>query len=255
MKLDNSIAAVVTGGASGLGAATTETLAGRGVKVTVFDRNEEAGQKLADQVQGQFINVDVADAESVRKGFDRARDRFGQERILVNCAGVAYGGKTVSKGQPHDLDEFKKIINVNLIGSFNCASQAAAGMVSASPLNNDGERGVIINTASIAAFDGQIGQIAYSASKAGVAGMILPMARDLARDGVRVMAIAPGLFQTPMMASLPEDIQSSLAAQVPFPARLGRPEEYAALVCHIAENIMLNGEIIRLDGAIRLAPK
>lgn len=255
MKLDNSVAAVVTGSASGLGAGTAEKLASTGVRVTIFDRDETAGMQHADTIGGQYFNVDVSDPENVREGLERARAGFGQERILVNCAGIAYGGKTVSKSGPHDPEDFAKVLSVNLAGSFNCASLSAAGMISLPPLNDDGERGLIINTASVAAFDGQVGQVAYAASKAGVAGMTLPMARDLARDGIRVLSIAPGLFETPMMSSLPDDVQSSLAAQVPFPSRLGLPDEYASLVCHISENTMLNGETIRLDGAIRMAPR
>ncbi len=256
MELSNKISAVVTGGASGLGEATARKLAAQGVKVTLFDMNADAGQAVAKEIGGLFCNVDVSNAESVSVGLAQARQIHGQERICVNCAGVGWPGKTVDRdGNYHDPDLFAKIIGINLIGTFNVASQSAAGMVGKDPITKDGERGVIINTASVAAFDGQIGQAAYAASKGGVAGMTLPMARDLSRDGVRVMTIAPGLFMTPMLAGLPQEVQDSLGAQVPFPSRLGDPSEYAALAQHIAENPMLNGETIRLDGAIRMAPK
>lgn len=247
---------VITGGASGLGEATARRLAAEGAVVGIFDMNEEKGNAVADELGGAFAKVDVSDPDSVAAGFRALREKLGQERVCVNCAGVGVAQKTVTKeGDPHDPAFYAKVIGINLIGTFNCASQSAAGMVAADPVNDDGERGVIVNTASVAAFDGQIGQIAYSSSKAGVAGMTLPMARDLARSGVRVMTIAPGLFLTPMLMGLPEEAQKSLGAQVPFPSRLGDPAEYANLAAHIVANPMLNGEVIRLDGAIRMAPK
>ncbi len=255
MQLDRSLSAIVTGGASGLGAATAMALADNGVKVTLFDLNEEAGRALANSLGGLFVSVDVSDPKSVTAGLVEARAGHGQERILVNCAGIALpAAKTVSRGAAHDHESFIKTINVNLIGSFNTATQSAAGMASAEPLST-GERGVIINTASIAAYDGQIGQVAYAASKGGIVGMTLPMARDLSGLGIRVMGIAPGIFKTPMLAELPQDIQDTLSAQVPFPSRLGEPSEFGCLAIHICENTMLNGEVIRIDGAIRMPPK
>ncbi|WP_340108644.1 SDR family NAD(P)-dependent oxidoreductase [Pikeienuella sp. HZG-20] len=249
-------AAVVTGGASGLGEATARMLAELGAKVAIFDMNEEAGKAVAAEIGGVFAKVNVAEADSVSEGLKAARAAHGQERILVNCAGVAPPQRTVNRdGSPHDAAEYAKVIGINLIGTFNCCAQAAAGMAAADPVNDDGERGVMITTASVAAFDGQIGQVAYASSKAGVVGMTLPMARDLSRSGIRVMTIAPGLFLTPMLKGLPEEAQRSLGAQVPFPARLGRPEEYANLARHMIENVMLNGDVVRLDGAIRMAPK
>lgn len=257
MILDKSIAAIITGGASGLGAATAKRLAEIGVKVTILDIDDKRGPEFASEINGLFVKTDVSDPQSVRDALSQARAAFGQERICINCAGTGTGAsKVVTRdGRAHDPDNFARILGINLIGTFNVASQSAAGMVAADPLDADGNRGVIINTASVAAFEGQVGQIAYSASKGGIAAMTLPMARDLARDGVRVMAIAPGLFETPMLSGLPEEVQQSLGAQVPFPQRLGNPVEYAALAQHIIENPMLNGEIIRLDGAIRMAPR
>lgn len=256
MKIDQNIAAVITGGASGLGESVARNLAASGAKVCLFDLNEERGEALAAELGGSFAKVDVSDVSSVVAGFAAARKAQGQEQVLVNCAGIGVAAKTVDRdGNPHDAGFFSKVVSINLIGSFHCASHAAAGMVAADPVSGDGERGVIINTASVAAYDGQIGQIAYSASKGGIVGMTLPMARDLARSGVRVMAIAPGLFKTPMLAGLPQEAQDSLGAQVPFPPRLGDPSEYASLARQIVENPMLNGEVIRLDGAIRMAPK
>lgn len=247
-------AAVVTGGASGLGEATARELAKAGAKVTIFDLNEERGQAVAKDIGGAFAKVDVADEASVNAGLDVGAKAHGQARVLVNCAGIAIGEKTVAKGVPHDLGRFTKLIQVNLIGTFNCIRLTAARMVALDPLV-DGERDVIVNTASVAAFEGQIGQVAYSASKGGVVGMTVPIARDLAGDGIRVCTIAPGLFLTPMMKGLPQNIQDALGASVPFPKRLGEPAEYAMLARHICENRMLNGETIRLDGAIRLAPR
>lgn len=246
--------AIVTGGASGLGAASAVALAGQGMKIALFDLNEEAGNKHAADLGGSFHSVDVSDPASVTAALDEVA-KIGAPRVLVNCAGIGPIGKTVSRGEPHDPAAFQKTIAVNLIGSFNCASQAAARMVAADPLTDDGERGVIINTASVAAYDGQIGQVAYSSSKGGIVGMTLPMARDLADKGIRVCSIAPGLFLTPLLSGLPQNVQDSLGTQVPFPSRLGDPAEYASLVCHIVDNPMMNGEVIRLDGAIRMAPR
>ena len=255
MNLNQDIAAIVTGGASGLGEATARALAAKGVRVAILDRDTARGTSVAEEIGGTFAEFDVADPASVTAALETARAAHGQERICVNCAGIAWAIKTVDReGKAHDPAAFAKTVTVNLVGTFNVASQSAAGMSAAEP-GADGERGLIVNTASVAAFDGQIGQIAYSASKGGVVGMTLPMARDLSRAGVRVNAIAPGLFLTPMLQSLPQEAQDSLGAQVPFPARLGDPAEYAALVCHMAENRMLNGEVIRLDGAIRMAPR
>jgi len=255
MHITENTTIVVSGGASGLGEAVARGLAAAGAKVGIFDLNEERGQAVASELGGAFAKVDVSDPASVAEGFKTLRAVQGQERVMVNCAGIGPASKTVSKGEPHDPGMYAKVIGVNLIGTFNCASQSAAGMVGADPVTEDGERGVIINTASVAAFDGQIGQLAYSASKGGVVGMTLPMARDLSRDGVRVMTIAPGLFKTPLLEGLPQEVQDSLGAQVPFPSRLGDPAEYAAMARHIVENSMLNGEVIRLDGAIRMAPR
>lgn len=256
MDINSGIAAVVTGGASGLGEATARMLAGLGAKVAIFDMNAEAGEAVARELGGVFQKVDVSDPTSVAAGLKAARAAHGQERVMVNCAGIAPAERTVNRdGSSHDPAKFAAVIGVNLIGTFNCASQAAAGMSAAEPIGEDGERGVIINTASVAAYDGQIGQLAYGSSKAGVVGMTLPMARDLSRSGIRVLTIAPGLFFTPMMMGLPEEAQKSLGAQVPFPSRLGRADEYAKLARHMIENTMLNGEVVRLDGAIRMAPK
>jgi NAD(P)-dependent dehydrogenase (short-subunit alcohol dehydrogenase family) len=247
--------AVVTGGASGLGAASAKALTAAGMKVALFDLNEEAGTAAASAQGGIFCKVDVSDPASVAAGLAKVKSDLGTPRVLVNCAGIGLAGKTTSRGEAHDFAMFDRTIRINLIGSFNCASQAATMMVGEDPMAPDGARGVIINTASVAAFDGQIGQVAYSASKGGIVGMTLPMARDLADKGVRVVSIAPGLFLTPMLEGLPEDVQKSLGQQVPFPSRLGKPAEYAKLVCHILDNPMLNGEVIRLDGAIRMAPR
>ncbi len=261
MQLGKEISAVVTGGASGLGEATARRLAGFGIKVTLFDLNEERGMAVASQLGGAFARVDVSDVESVAAGFEVARAAHGVERILINCAGIGVAMKTVSRDREtsavrmHDLGLFAKTIAINLVGSFNCIAHSAQAMVDLDPITDDGERGVIINTASVAAEDGQIGQAAYSASKGGVKGMTLPIARDLARDGVRVCAILPGLFKTPLFEGLPEEAVKALSASVPFPSRLGRPDEYAAMVQHICENEMLNAASIRLDGAIRMAPK
>ncbi|MEO1687350.1 MAG: SDR family NAD(P)-dependent oxidoreductase [Pseudomonadota bacterium] len=256
MDITEGMAAVVTGGASGLGEATARRLAASGAKVTLFDKNIERGQAVAEEIDGCFIEVDVTDLASVENGLDVARNIHGQERIAVNCAGVGWAARTVDReGKPHSADMFRTTIMINLVGSFHVAVMSAAGMAAADPLNDDGERGLIVNTASVAAYDGQIGQIAYAASKGGIVGMTLPMARDLASRGVRVMTVAPGLFLTPMLQGLPAEAQASLGRQVPFPSRLGDPKEYADLVAAIAGNSMLNGETIRLDGSIRMAPK
>ncbi len=261
MKLGSDISAVVTGGASGLGEASARQLAKMGVKVSIFDMNADRGQKVADDIGGIFAHVDVSDETSVADGLAKARAAFGQENILVNCAGIAVARKTVSRDREtgavrgHDLASFSTVLKVNLIGTFNMITQCAVGMLDADPITEDGERGVIVNTASVAATDGQIGQAAYSASKGGVLGMTLPIARDLSRDGIRVCTILPGLFRTPMVEGLPQEAMQKLGSSVPFPARLGEPSEYASLVQHICENGMLNGEAIRLDGAIRMAPK
>lgn len=247
--------AIVTGGASGLGAATATALANAGFRVALFDVNDAAGQAHAETLGGMFCHVDVADPASVAAGLDAVEQAMGAPRVLVNCAGIGPAAKTVSRGAAHDPAMFAKTVGINLIGSFNCASQAAARMVASDPLGLDGARGVIINTASVAAYDGQVGQVAYAASKGGIVGMTLPMARDLADKGIRVCTIAPGLFLTPLLEGLPQEVQTSLGAQVPFPSRLGQPAEYASLVCHIIDNPMLNGEVIRLDGAIRMAPR
>ena len=261
MKLDDTITAIVTGGASGLGEATARRLASHGVKVTIFDLNDDAGLAIASDIGGLFQNVDVTNTASVEAGFAAARKAHGPARILVNCAGIAPPMKTVSRHRETGavrmpaLALFAKIIAINLTGTFNCIAHAAADMVDCEPLNDDGERGLIVNTASVAAEDGQIGQVAYAASKGGVKSLTLPVARDLARDGVRVNTILPGLFHTPLFDALPPAAVESLSASVPFPSRLGQPKEYAALVEHIAENIMLNAATLRLDAAIRMAPK
>jgi NAD(P)-dependent dehydrogenase (short-subunit alcohol dehydrogenase family) len=261
MQLGPTISAVVTGAASGLGAATARALAAKGVKVAVLDLNEPLGQQVAAEIGGIYARCDVTSEPSVDAALAAARFAHGQERILVNCAGIAIGQRITRKAkdtgqiEPHDLATFAKVLQVNLVGTFLMISRCAVGMVANPPLGPDGERGVIISTASVAAEDGQIGQVAYAASKGGVAAMTLPIARDLARDGVRVCAILPGLFHTPMFDGLPEEARNSLAATVPFPSRLGKPSEYGALAVHICENIMLNGASLRLDGAIRLAPR
>jgi NAD(P)-dependent dehydrogenase (short-subunit alcohol dehydrogenase family) len=247
--------AVISGAASGLGEATARALSGRGMVPAIFDLNAEAGENVAQETGGRFFSVDVTDATSVSDALSQVAGEMGTIRVAVSCAGIAPAAKTVSRGEAHDPDLFSKTIAVNLIGTFNLASQAAARMVAAEPMDGDGTRGVIVNTASVAAYEGQVGQIAYAASKGGVAGLTLPMARDLADKGVRVAAIAPGLFLTPMLKGLPQEVQDSLGAQVPFPSRLGDPAEFASLVGHIIDNPMLNGSVLRLDGAIRLAPR
>jgi NAD(P)-dependent dehydrogenase (short-subunit alcohol dehydrogenase family) len=253
MDLQN-IAVIVTGGASGLGGATASRLAAQGAKVAIFDLNETAGRAHAAELGGMFAAVNVADEASVAAGIAAAEATHGIARVLVNCAGIAPAAKTIGKeGQPHDIGTFRKAIEVNLIGTFIMLSRFAARLATLAPVGE--ERGVIINTASVAAYEGQVGQTAYGASKAGVVGLTLPAARDLAPHGIRVVTIAPGIFWTPMLASLPQAAQDSLGKQVPFPSRLGRPEEYAELVSAIIANPMLNGETIRLDGAIRMGPR
>lgn len=250
MKIEDAVA-VVTGGASGLGLATTKRLLDAGAQVVVIDlRGEEAVQELGERAR--FVQADVTDEAAVGKALDTA-ESMGPLRVNVNCAGIGNAIKTLSKDGPFPLDAFKKVVGVNLIGTFNVLRLAAERIAKTEPLGE--ERGVIINTASVAAFEGQIGQAAYSASKGGVVGMTLPIARDLSRELIRVVTIAPGLFKTPLLGSLPEEAQASLGKQVPHPARLGDPDEYGALAVHIIENPMLNGEVIRLDGAIRMAPR
>jgi NAD(P)-dependent dehydrogenase (short-subunit alcohol dehydrogenase family) len=248
--------AIVTGGASGLGEACVRLFVAAGGRVLVADVNDDRGQKLAGELGAgvRFAHVDVTDEASVQAALDLAAKELGGVSICVQCAGIVHGEKLLGRNGPHALATFARVIGVNLIGTFNVMRLAAAAMEKNAP-GDDGERGVIINTASVAAFEGQIGQAAYAASKGGVASLTLPAARELAAKGIRVVAIAPGLFATPMMASLPEAVQTSLAAQTPFPPRLGRPEEFAALVEHAIENVMLNGCVLRLDGAIRMAPK
>jgi NAD(P)-dependent dehydrogenase (short-subunit alcohol dehydrogenase family) len=249
MELDG-IGALVAGGASGLGEATARELAARGARVTVADLNEERGAALADELGGAFAQTDVTDEAQVQAAVDSVEGL----RLAVSCAGIGWAERTVGKSGAASLQPFETVIRVNLIGTFNVLRLSAAAMSAGEP-DAEGERGAVVMTASVAAFDGQIGQTAYSASKGGVVGMTLPAARDLARQGIRVCTIAPGLFDTPLLAGLPEEARQALGAQVPFPPRLGRPDEYARLACHIAENTMLNGEVIRLDGAIRMAPK
>ena len=254
------IAAVVTGAASGLGEATARELAQRGAKVAVFDRDADRGEKIASEIGGVFCEVDVTSDEKVAAAFAKAREANGQERVLVNCAGVANAAKTVGRDKEtkaakrYPMQQFELAIQINLIGSFRCIANAAFGMVDLEPLA-DGERGVIINTASVAAEDGQIGQAAYSASKGGVLAMALPIARDLMNDGIRVNTILPGVFKTPMVAMMPPNVQDALGAQVPFPKRLGEAEEYARLACFMVENPYLNAAAVRLDGGIRMAPR
>ena len=253
MQIRNSIF-LVTGGASGLGAATARMAAENGAKVVIADMQQEAGEKLAQELGGRFVKCDVTSEADGKAAVAAALKDFVGLHVLVNCAGIGVAERTIGKDAPHDLARFTRVVSVNLIGTFNMIRLAAEAMAKAGP-NAAGERGVIVNTASVAAFDGQIGQAAYSASKGGVVGMTLPIARDLSRNGIRVCTIAPGLFETPMLAGLPKDAQESLGKQVPFPPRLGRPVEYAQLVRSIVENEMLNAETIRLDGAIRMAPR
>jgi NAD(P)-dependent dehydrogenase (short-subunit alcohol dehydrogenase family) len=260
MKLDSGISAVVTGGASGLGEATARALAADGVKIAIFDMNEEKGEAVAKELGGVFCNVNVTDEATVDAGFEKARAAVGQERILINCAGTGNAIKTASRNKEtgeikhFPLDAFNLIIQINLVGTFRCIAKSAAGMMTLDPLDG-GERGAIVNTASVAAEDGQIGQAAYSASKGGVVGMTLPIARDLSREGIRVNTILPGIFNTPLLAAAPEQVKQALGMQVPYPPRLGNPEEYAALAKLMVTNSYMNGEDVRLDGAIRMAPR
>lgn len=255
MKMQETIA-IVTGGASGLGEATVRNIVANGGMAAILDLSAENGNRLVEELGGNvmFVKTNVTDEESVQNALNEATKAFGNYNTVVNCAGIGLAQKTVSRGQAHDLDSFVKVINVNLIGTFNVIRLAAKQMTENKP-NVQGERGVIINTASVAAFDGQIGQVAYSASKGGIVGMTLPIARDLAKSGIRVVTIAPGLFETPLFNGLPEEAKTALGKQVPFPSRLGTPAEYAQLAQAIIENPMLNGETIRLDGAIRMQPK
>jgi len=260
MELNSNISAVITGGASGLGAATARKLASYGVKVALFDLNAEKGEALAKELGGVFCNVNVTDEASVDAGFAKSRAAIGQERILINCAGTGNAIKTASRDkntgniEHFPLDKFNLIIQINLVGTFRCIAKSAAGMMSLDPLPC-GDRGAIVNTASVAAEDGQIGQAAYSASKGGVVGMTLPIARDLSRENIRVNTILPGIFNTPLLAAAPEPVKQALGAQVPFPPRLGNPEEYASLATEMVRNNYFNGEDVRLDGAIRMAPR
>jgi NAD(P)-dependent dehydrogenase (short-subunit alcohol dehydrogenase family) len=261
MKLNETVAAIVTGGASGLGKATAIALAARGVKVGICDLNAEQGERVAGEIGGAFAKVDVTSDESVDAGFRLLRAAQGQERILVNCAGLGGAAKTASRDRNtgeighFPLDLFSKVINVNLVGSFRCLAKSAAGMMTLEAVDAYGERGAIVNTASVAAEDGQVGQAAYAASKGGIVGMTLPVARDLMGEGIRVNTILPGIFDTPLLQGLPDNVKSALSASVPFPKRLGDPSEYAALVIAIVENGYFNGEDVRLDGAIRMAPR
>jgi Dehydrogenases with different specificities (related to short-chain alcohol dehydrogenases) len=260
MELNSSVAAVVTGGASGLGEATVRALAAKGVKVAIFDMNEQKGEQVAKEVGGVFCKVNVTSEEEVDAAFAKARAAHGQERILVNCAGTGNAIKTASRDKQtgeakhFPLDAFNMIIQINLVGTFRCIAKSAKGMLDLEPLA-DGERGAIVNTASVAAVDGQMGQAAYSASKGGVVGMTLPIARDLAGEGIRVNTILPGIFNTPLMQGAPPQVKEALAASVPFPKRLGNAEEYASLALEMITNGYFNGEHVRLDGAIRMAPR
>ena len=254
------LTAVVTGGASGLGEATARELAGKGVKVAIFDLNEEAGNQVANDIDGTYCNVNVTDDASVEAGFAKARASLGQERILINCAGIGSATKTASRDREtgeiktFPIKAFDSVIQVNLVGTFRCLAKSAAGMMTLDLLDC-GDRGAIVNTASVAAQDGQIGQASYSASKAGIVGMTLPVARDLSSEGIRVNTILPGIFATPLMDAAPEKVKAALAESVPFPKRLGKPHEYAALALQIITNSYFNGESVRLDGAIRMAPR
>ena len=252
MKL-NGMPAIITGGGSGLGAGTARALAKAGAKVAIFDIDGEAATKIATEISGLAIECDVSNAASGENAVAAVRAQFGPTAICINCAGIGTPGRIVARKGPMELNQFSKVINVNLIGTFNIMRLAAAEMMVREP-NKDGERGIIINTASIAAYEGQVGQAAYSASKSGVVGLTLPAAREFAEFGIRVLAIAPGLFETPMLKGLPKNVKESLASTLPFPARFGTPEEYASLVMHMLDNPIINGEVVRLDSAIRLAP-
>jgi NAD(P)-dependent dehydrogenase (short-subunit alcohol dehydrogenase family) len=260
MKLDSSISAVITGGASGLGEAAARALASHGVKVAIFDMNEAKGEAVAKELGGVFCKVNVTSDADVDAGFAKSRAAIGQERILINCAGTGNANKTASRDKNSGeikhfpLDAFDKIIQINLVGTFRCIAKSAAGMLTLPPLT-DNERGAIVNTASVAAHDGQIGQAAYSASKAGIVGMTLPIARDLMNEGIRINTILPGIFNTPLLANLPDNVRAALDASVPFPKRTGAPEEFASLALEMIRNGYFNGESVRLDGAIRMPPR
>ncbi len=260
MQLSKGMAAVVTGGASGLGLATARALAAQGARVAILDMNRQAGEAAAAELGGVFCEVDVTDEQAVDAGFARARAAHGQERILVNCAGTGRSIKTVSRDRStgeirrHPTEAFDLVVQINLVGTFRCITASAAGILTLDPLE-DGERGAIVNTASVAAEDGQVGQASYSASKAAIVGMTLTVARDLSGEGVRINTILPGIFATPLMMSVPPKVRESLAASVPFPKRLGQPEEFASLVLELVRNGYFNGQSIRLDGAIRMAPR
>lgn len=261
MILDSSVSAIVTGGASGLGEGTARLLAKHGVKVGIFDMNEDRGEMVAKDIGGAFAQVNVADEESVDAGFEKIRAKHGQERIMINCAGIAAGMKTASRKRDtgeimaHSISAFTKVINVNLLGSFICSAKSAAGMMALDALEPDGERGVIINTASVAAQDGQIGQVAYSASKGGILSMALPMARDLAREGIRVNTILPGFFETPIYEQMKPEVKQSLAAHLQFPTRFGTPEEFARIAAMMCENVYINAEYLRADAGARMPPR
>ena len=260
MELNSSVSAIITGGASGLGEATARALTSHGVKVALFDLQKDKGEKLAAEIGATFCEVNVTNDESVTEGFKKARAANGQERILVNCAGTGNAAKTASRDKKtgeikfFQAKDFDRIIQINLVGTFRCIAQSAAGMLTLDPLPG-GERGAIVNTASVAAQDGQIGQAAYTASKAGINGVTLVVARDLAQEGIRCNTIMPGLFNTPLLAGAPEQVKAALSAQVPFPPRLGNPPEYASLALQMITNGYFNGECVRLDGAIRMAPR
>ena len=255
MEINGRVSAVVTGGASGLGEATSRRLSSMGAKVAIFALDTDKGLAISKEINSEFYKVDVSDINSVKQAVLSFSKQNEGIQIVVNCAGIGPAAKTVSRGEAHSNELFAKVININLIGSFNVASVCAAEMVKNREYSEDGFRGIIVNTASVAAYDGQIGQVAYSASKGGIVGMTLPMARDLSDKGIRVCSIAPGLFLTPLLKGLPEEVRESLGKQVPFPSRLGKPTEFSKLVVQIIENDMLNGEVIRLDGAIRMAPR
>ena len=261
MEISSNTPAVVTGGASGLGEATARAIAAKGAKVAIFDMNEEKGEAVAKDIGGIFCKVNVTSEEDVDAGFAKAREAHGQERILVNCAGIGNAIKTASRSKEDGsikhfpLSAFEFVIQVNLIGTFRCIAKSAAGMLTLDPLSDDGDRGAIVNTASVAGEDGQMGQAAYAASKGGVIGMTLPIARDLMSEGIRVNTILPGIFETPLMNAAPPQVKEALAASVPFPKRLGNPEEYAKLALTMLECGYFNGEDVRLDGAIRMAPR
>ncbi len=260
MQLNSSVAAVVTGGASGLGEATARALAAHGVRVAIFDMNEAKGEAVAKDIGGVFCKVNVTSDDEVDAGFAKARAAHGQERVLINCAGTGNAAKTASRDKQtgetkhFPLDAFNMILQINLVGTFRCIAKSAKGMLDLEPME-DGERGAIVNTASVAAVDGQMGQAAYSASKGGVVGMTLPIARDLMGDGIRVNTILPGIFNTPLMQGAPEPVKAALAASVPFPKRLGHADEYASLAVEMVRNGYFNGEHVRIDGAIRMAPR